>query len=211
MKSTAERAKRALSGLTVIVAGVLIALWCDSTWAERQDRTREREILADLLDEFRENEAILVADIDANRRSQAAGRAWAEAMLGDVTVSADSLSSLWGALSGWRRFDPVSGALRSLVDGGELHLIMNQELRRALAGWEDRAEEARITAHYALAGGSALTPMVLTLQPGAEHTAGERIAILQAARASGASTGQLVLLRQHILEIISLLEGQLDS
>ena len=58
-----------MSGLVVIVAGVLLALAGDAAWSSRGDRIREQEVLADLLEEFKENEAILLTDIEGNRKA----------------------------------------------------------------------------------------------------------------------------------------------
>ncbi len=55
MDSPVKKLRGTLSGLIVIVAGVLLALAADAAWAERGDRIREQELLADLLSEFREN------------------------------------------------------------------------------------------------------------------------------------------------------------
>ena len=211
MESTAERAKGALSGVTVIVFGVLIALGADAAWEERTDRLREREVLSDLLEEFQENETLLEADIESNTRSEAAGTAWAGAMLGTAPVSSDSLLVLWVATTRWARFDPVTGALRSLLDGGELRIIQDQDLRRALAGWSDRAEEARNTSRDITVELSNLTPMLLSLQPGASHSPGERVAIANADLLLRRRNRQLIPLLQRLREIISLLEGQLGS
>ncbi len=118
----------------VIVVGVLVALAADAGWAERQDRVREGEALSDLLEEFRENQTVLLFDIEANRRARQSGEAWALAVLGRVSVSPDSASALFVTALRDARFDPATGALRSLLDGGELGLIQDLDLRRALAG-----------------------------------------------------------------------------
>ena len=211
MKSTAERAKGALSGLTIIVFGVLIALWADAAWEERTDRLREREVLSDLLEEFQENETVLEENIEANTRSEAAFTAWAGAMLGTAPVSSDSLLVLWIASTDWARFDPVTGALRSLLDGGELRIIQDQDLRRALAGWSDRTEEALSTSRDVVLEFSGLTPMLLSLQPGTSYSLGERIAIANAVVLFRWRYAQLIPLLPRLREIISLLEGQLGS
>ena len=177
VKERWERVERAASGFVVIVVGVLVALSADAAWAERNDRSREQELLTDLLEEFRENKALLDRDIRLSADSRAAGDLWAQAMTGDVLLDPDSLAALWLAAQSWGRFDPVTGALRSVLDGGELSLIRSPELRVALAGWTDRAEEARFTSRalgVVLAGA---TPTALSAEPGGSHTAGQLAAI----------------------------------
>ena len=70
MGSTAGKIERSLSGLAVIVLGVLLALWAEAAWAERGSRLREREVVSDLLAEFRGNEVLLRADIENNTRTK---------------------------------------------------------------------------------------------------------------------------------------------
>ena len=114
MVATADKLKAALSGLIVIVAGVLIALAGDATWAERKERLRERVLLTDLVAEFRENEFRLRADIAVNRGALAASEKWADEILVSSGVSGDSLATLYIAGNNFARFDPTTGALRSL-------------------------------------------------------------------------------------------------
>ena len=146
MGAMADKLKAAFTGLIVIVAGVLIALAGDAAWAERKARLREREILTDLVAEFRDNELRLRTDIASNRQALAASEEWAEGMLAPSSLSEDSLATLYIAGNSFARFDPSTGALRSLIDGGELNIIQDDDLRRMLAGWDDRAGEATKTA-----------------------------------------------------------------
>ncbi|MFC1575400.1 hypothetical protein ACFL5A_01975 [Gemmatimonadota bacterium] len=200
-----------MSGLVVIVVGVLLALAGDAAWAERGDRIREREVLEDLLDEFRENDARLANDIQINRRAAAAGAAWAEVMLGKDTVSSDSLAALYIASNNTARFDPVTGALRSVLDGGELDVIRDDELRQFLAGWGDRAEEVRNTAQGMNITRAALSTLVLSLDPGKPLGGGARTAVLMDADYSDMNVQQMENLRAHLGSIISGIERALES
>ena len=98
----------------MIVVGVLLALAGDAAWAERSERAREQGIIADLLDEFRENESRLANDIATNTRARVAGAAWFEAMAGEVAVSPDSLAALYFSSQATARFDPITGAETNL-------------------------------------------------------------------------------------------------
>ena len=209
MKQRRERVERALSGFVVIVVGVLVALWADAAWAERNDRTREKELLADLLQEFHENRALLNDDIRRSVDSRAAGGSWAEAMFGRADLEPDSVAALWSTAQNWGRFDPVTGALRSVLDGGELRLIRSQELRIALAGWTDRAEEARFTSRSMITALAGATPTALAAQPGAPHTVGQLAAINLVAGYSGGSLDQLRPLRDDLDEIVALIEREI--
>lgn len=211
MKPDAASIRNAVSGFVVIVVGVLVALWADAAWADREDRVREQVILQDLLDEFRENERRLLNDIERSVASRESALAWAAAMRGEVQVSPDSAASLWSGALNWGRFDPVTGALRSVVDGGELSLIRNDELRLAVAGWSDRAEEARITSREVLIVMSDQAPFALGIEPGSRLTHGQASAVGIMADYGGGSLLQLRPLLVRLREIITLLEAGLTD
>ncbi|MEN8374764.1 MAG: hypothetical protein ABFS34_04890 [Gemmatimonadota bacterium] len=205
-----KQLQSALSGLVVIVIGVLLALAGEAAWAERGERAREQEILADLLEEFRENEARLLTDMETNRQARAAADIWVQVVFGETSVPPDSLFALADAAQGDARFDPVTGALRSLVDGGELGVIRNDELRRALAGWSDRVEEARMTAASYDNLRSNLSPLIYSLNPGEPIGPGPGTAVEMAAAASGRHNFQLTALAERIGEIIALVESEME-
>lgn len=205
-----QKLREAFAGLVVIVVGVLLALAGDAAWAARADRTREQEVLRDLLEEFRENEAILLRDIESNRKAKMAAALWAGAMLGELPLPADSVHALLLAAQDDARFDPVTGALRSLIDGGELRLIHNSELRKALAGWTDRTEEARLTANSWDRGRQSLVSLVLSFPTGALLGPSQRSAVRLTERAAAGHAGQVEALLVRVGEIIALIEGELD-
>ena len=194
----------------MIVVGVLLALAAEAAWAERSDRLREQELLADLLEEFQENEARLLSDIEQNRTARAAASLWVEVMLGEVAVSRDSIGPLFIAGASDARFDPVTGALRSLVDGGELQLIKNDDLRRALAGWPALAAEARLTANSWDNQRQSLNPVVLALEPGQPLTSGEEVAVRLAAESTGRVNRQLEALVDRVRDIIALIQSEMS-
>ena len=199
-----------MSGLIVIVAGVLLALAGDAAWSDRGDRVREQEALIDLLEEFRENETILLADIEANRIAKEAAVLWSEAMVDPAPASPDSVHTLLLAAQQDARFDPITGALRSLVDGGDLRLIRNSGLRRALAGWSDRTAEARLTALSWDSQRQILLSLVLSFPSGRTLTPGQRSAVLLAAESVAGANFQLEALVGRIREIITMIEGEIN-
>ena len=207
MDSSVKKLRGTLSGLIVIVAGVLLALAADAAWAERGDRIREQELLADLLSEFRENEEILLSDVRANERAGEAGDAWIDAMFGTTSIPTDSLQALLMIMHDGARFDPLTGAIRSLVDGGELQVVRSDELRRALAGWSDRAEEARLTNQSFTVLMAGLYPVVLGLDPGGPMAPGESFAVQYVAKAFSWNS-QLYELLGEIRRIIEMIENE---
>jgi hypothetical protein len=209
LSSIRQNVEKAGSGLLVIAAGVLMALWADSAWENRLEALREQEVLGDLLTEFRENETRLRADIEASLASRAAGRAWSLEMREGGEMSPDSLSSLWVHTFSWARFDPVTGALRSVLDGGELRLISNQQLRQALAGWTDRAFEARLSSEGTSSAFATVAPTVLTAEAGHLTTMGQRAGVATIEAFAGGPIRQLVPLLEELTAIVELIEGEI--
>ena len=193
----------------MIIVGVLVALAAEAAWAERHDRSREREALVDLLEEFKENETILLRDIETNRTAKKGGRAWADATLGQAPIATDSASALLRAALWDARFDPATGALRSLVDGGDLGLIQNLDLRRALAGWEDRVAEARLTTQSWDSQRHTLLPFVLDLPTNGPLTSAQRTSVAIFAESVAGQSEQLEALVGPLREIVAMLEEEL--
>lgn len=137
MPRRSELLGRLLAELSIIVLGVLIALGAQSAFQEWTDRRDEHEFLLDLLEEFRANESQLQNDIEQTGRAVAAADKW--------RVDDDSDTDSYAASLNPARFDPISGSLRSLIDGGDLRLVRNRQLRAALAGWSDRTQEQVMT------------------------------------------------------------------
>ena len=155
-----DHTRRLGAELLVIVTGVLLALGAQAGLEEWSERRREHEFMVDLLEEFRLNEARLLADIEFTRAAVTASELWRDGVASG-SVSADSLAVLYAASLNSARFDPISGSLRSLIDGGDLGLIRNSTLRAKLAGWPDRAEEHRMTANAVDMIRVNLTPLII--------------------------------------------------
>jgi hypothetical protein len=136
-----ERSQRLLTELLIIVTGVLMALGAQGAVQEWSNRQHEHAFLVDLLAEFRLNETQLHKDIGLTDRAVAAADRWRQAGTHSVNLEDDSVAALYAASLNPARFDPLSGSLRSLIDGGDLGLIRNRQLRAALAGWNDRTQE----------------------------------------------------------------------
>ena len=108
------------------------------------------------------------------------------------------------------RFDPVTGAIRSLLDGGDLHLIRDDALRKALAGWTDRAEEVRMTQENVHTTRSTLAPVVLGVEPGQALSSGDLAALRLDASRAGYNV-QLIALQGHIRDVVVMIEQELAS
>ncbi|MEJ2089318.1 MAG: hypothetical protein P8Y69_12780 [Gammaproteobacteria bacterium] len=145
MPLRSELLGRLLAELAIIVLGVLIALGAQSAFQEWTDRRDEHEFLLDLLEEFRANESQLQNDIGQTGRAVAAADKWRGNGASSIAVEDDSDADSYAASLNPARFDPISCSLRSLIDGGDLRLVRNRQLRAALAGWSDRTQEQVMT------------------------------------------------------------------
>lgn len=146
MTETPGRAGRIVTELVVIVVGVLVALGLEASWGRLQDRIRERAIVADLAEEFAANEARLRSDLARNDSVVAKLDEWHSIVATGADASPDSIAALLDGSLFLSRFDPLTGVLASIRETGELALVRDSHLRTALAGWEGKVEEAKITA-----------------------------------------------------------------
>lgn len=127
-----------------IVGSILLAFAIDAWWQERKEQDREREILIALLDDFVKSQV----NIEAGKQFHLGVQQSNLELLSAVTSSEASLSStqidrILGDLTWWdsqSRF--ATGALNSLVFGGELSVIKDDSLRQILADWPSEIERA---------------------------------------------------------------------
>jgi len=121
----------------LIVVSVLVALLAETWWAEREERQAEQQILIDAASEFRQNIAILDADMSANKavydyllRVRAMSDpelfAFSDTEVSDMFAVDKQVNAA---------FDPAMGSIDALVRGGELQFITDRELRIHLARW----------------------------------------------------------------------------
>ena len=120
--------KRLLAEFAVIVAGVLIALAVDSWWERQQERNHAEEYLEQLLVDFQETERRLRATIAADtERLEHVSSVIGRAMRGPLPP-ADSLE----LPTGYNYFEPLTGTLAALIQGGDLRLLRSDSIRFAL-------------------------------------------------------------------------------
>lgn len=145
---------------TVIVVGVLLALVAENWWAERDERNYERGLREDMVEEFRENLAILESDLATNYSVVAELSRFA-------TISDEELLSLpdpafepWAAVElTWAGFDPMMGSTQALVQSGNLGAIADRDLRLRLSTWAGLLEEkTRFTGNAVSFQGAIFTP-----------------------------------------------------
>jgi hypothetical protein len=163
---TRKRWTRLFAELGVIVVGVLVALGLEASWGRMRDRAREGELLADLAEEFAENEVRLRTDLTRNDSVVARLDAWHAIVSTGSSVSSDSIALLLDGSLFLSRFDPLTGVLNGVIETGELALVRDVALRNELAGWQGKVEEARITALDVQAYRSSVMPEVFDVVHG---------------------------------------------
>ena len=128
---------------SVIVAGVLVALFAEAWWSERDSRQFEEELINDMADEFEVNVSILNTDLAENDKVIGHLDEIIAMSTEDLAVlTDDEVSKLFepfGLL--FFNFDPAIGISRALVQSGDLAAVESRGLRLALANWSALLEE----------------------------------------------------------------------
>jgi hypothetical protein len=130
-------AKRLLLEGAAIVASILLAFAIDAWWGERADLKDEEAVLAALLADFRQAKEMVK---DRRNSSVIIQNATNELMKlsydPESSLDPDSLDQLLGKLTWWFPGGQIpTGALNSLVYGGKLGAIRNDQLRLDIADW----------------------------------------------------------------------------
>ncbi len=129
----AKRLRWFFAEITVVVAGILLALGLQSWWQGRENAVRavayKQQILADARktrDTYKEANAV-------DKELRAATARLSEALHNKQALQNDDAMQWLPWRSGW--FDdprPVVGNLYSLIDTGEIQLIQNPKIRTAI-------------------------------------------------------------------------------
>lgn len=134
---TAHRLRAAVGEFLLILAGVLTALVVDAWRADRADRQLERTQLAELLEETRANERLvdeaLTTFLGTRRRTM---HLMLAARGSAPMPPADSLR-LWSQMT-VPTWTPITGTVRTLIETGQLRLVRNSAVRRAVSTVDGR-------------------------------------------------------------------------
>lgn len=157
----------------VILAGVLAALGAQAWWEGRSDRTLERDYLAQLLADTRENEARLGDAIVEDSVSGLAGQRLLAVMGGTGDAPADSIGHWLSRMGSSSDFKPVTGTHRALMGTGDLRLVRTDTLRSLITAYAatldseaERLEQLRAMVLNAV-GSGARSPRVRRIFTGA--------------------------------------------
>lgn len=134
---------RLLAESAAIVVSILLAFAIDAWWADRQERAEEARLLMALKVEFEENARQLPRKIADHRRSADAAAALIDAFrpaIETAPVSVRQGDILFASDIG--SFDPARGTFDAMMQSGGLRYIRNPEIRRALAEWPSKLNDA---------------------------------------------------------------------
>ncbi len=134
--------KRIAVEATAIVASILLAFAIDAGWQEYVEDQREREVLTALLNDFETTKGNIEGWRNFHLAVQQSNTKLLKAVTSsEITLTNDEIGRLLGELSWWDNGSQFStGALNSLVYGGELSLIEDDALRQLLADWPSQIQ-----------------------------------------------------------------------
>lgn len=129
--------RRASVEVLVVFLGILLALFADAQWADRQARVREAGYLASLSEDFIETEERLTTAISIADTVIAAASELLR--LGPATaVGTDSLTLLLSRLRELPTLEPVTKTYDNVQGAGDILTIRDPELRAELADFHSR-------------------------------------------------------------------------
>lgn len=134
----------AIGEIILVVIGILIALQINNWNLAQQDRKTEKENLTALKEEFTQNKATLQEIIELNNENISG----AEKMIHSFnTKSKNTITEQTIAVYGSEtfgteiNFEPETGVLTEIISSGQLKLILNNELKHKLAGFNSKIHE----------------------------------------------------------------------
>lgn len=130
--------------ITVVVAGVLIALALNSWWQARQDTRAEQRLIAGLLDEFSANQPKLTTIRAFHEDLKGTARALLTISAAPrPDIPADSIDQLLANVTWWASYTTLeSTVLDAAIQDGRLALLQTDSLRRLLAAWRSEVQSA---------------------------------------------------------------------
>lgn len=133
---------RILAEGVAIVLSILLAFSIDAWWQDRVEGQREQEALMALLDDFEKTNKYISKGRDFHLAVQRSNIELLEAVTSrESSLSDEQIERLLVNLTWWDGESHFStGAINSLVFGGDLALIENNALRQLVADWPSQIE-----------------------------------------------------------------------
>ncbi len=133
---------RILAEGAAVVVSILLAFGIQAWWEDRVEEQRERQVLIALLDDFETTKANIEYWRNFHLAVQQSNTNLLKAVTSsEITLTDDQIGRLLSQLSWWdSESHYTTGALNSLVYGGELSLIEDDALRQLLADWPSQIQ-----------------------------------------------------------------------
>ena len=143
--SVGQGFKTAAREFVTIVAGVLCALAAQAWWQGREDGSREREYLRQLLSDTEVNQNRLEGAIRGDSIGGQSLTRIGEALFSDDPLPPSATLTEWISDGTWLRnseFQPLTGTYTALISSGDLRVIRTDSLRALLVGYSAHLVQA---------------------------------------------------------------------
>ena len=120
----------------LIVASILLAFAIDAWWDDQEREAQRLELLSALEADFSQTAEDLDSAIVEGERLVRRSGGYLEAVRRDLTVSRDSLVSLFDAVGGVAFFEPTLPSYRTALATGAIDLIRSPSLVRSLGEFD---------------------------------------------------------------------------
>ncbi len=135
---TTQYLKYAIGEIFLVMVGILLALQVSNWNQNRIARNKEKVILAELNQEFKQNKAQLEDVLSHHRKAlKSTDLLIAEFPLNIDSINLDSLKEKSIGFGLRHTFNPSQGIVKSLVNTSSFDLISDPELRKLLVSWSD--------------------------------------------------------------------------
>ena len=143
---------RLLAEFLVIVVGVLVALAVDAAVDRNESRNREQTYIEELRAEVADLEETLEGIVESQAELQETQQKLIDGLASQVLPSADSLGQWFDRSLRTNVFRPYTPIADALIETGDLALILDDGLRRAIIAYRSAASGARevLNAHTSM-------------------------------------------------------------
>ena len=141
---TQRTAKSYLYEGVVIVASILVAFGLDASWANYQESRVEDRVLGELRDELESAKFRITVSITEPETVISASLELAESLGSDTSaLEPKTAQALFNNVLAINTLEVPSSVLDSIIASGQVRLISNGELRKALSEWPAFVSDVR--------------------------------------------------------------------
>ncbi len=137
---TGKYLKYAIGEIILVVIGILIALSINNWNESRKLETDEKELIADLKEEFNHNINIINDEININTNIINRIAKFIDLFSeGTIEASEDQIATLFkDAIGSEFVYKPATGVINEAINSGKLSLVKNFQLKNQISLWESK-------------------------------------------------------------------------